>query len=292
MRPERVYMTSIPDRFIRNIGVFTEGEQTRLLDSTVAVVGLGCTGCAIVEFLARAGIGGFVLVDGDRFAQSNANRQLYAKSSTLGEFKVNAAKHAVLDINPEARVVAHNVFLEPGNANGFLKDGELIINGVDDPSTMVIIHRTARALAKPSAFVLSGGIPFHGVCCIIPADGAVDYETFMGLPTANESLDACIANKSALFSKITEARVHSALQRGTIPGPWVESRLKGGPSPSFGITSNIISLVAANEVIKTLIKRQDLEPVYAPNLIHFDGARCEMSVRAPESGRFWFQGDF
>ena len=66
-------MINIPQRFSRNIGVLTENEQRQLLSSNVAVVGLGCTGCAVVEFLARVGIGGLILVDGDRFDETNIN---------------------------------------------------------------------------------------------------------------------------------------------------------------------------------------------------------------------------
>ena len=282
----------IPSRFSRNIGVLTEKEQGRLLSSTVAVVGLGCTGCAVVEFLARAGVGGFILVDGDRFEEVNINRQLYAKSSTLGQFKVEAAKNAVIEINPQARIVAHPMFLDCENAQRLLQPSDLIINGVDDPFTMVIIHRTAEALAKPSVFVLSGVIPFQGVCCIIPVGSSVDYETLMGLPTVNKPLEPQEEIKRELFGKVTNARVFSALRRGAIPGPWVDSRLHGGWVPSFGITSNITSLVAANEAIKVLINRPDLHPVYAPDLIYFDGATCTMTVRRAKPGRFWFQGDF
>lgn len=282
----------IPSRFSRNIGVLTEKEQGRLLSSTVAVVGLGCTGCAVVEFLARAGVGDFILVDGDRFEEVNINRQLYAKSSTLGQFKVEAAKNAVLEVNPQARIVAHPIFLECENAQRLLQPSDLIINGVDDPFTMVIIHRTAEALAKPSVFVLSGVIPFQGVCCIIPVGSPVDYETLMGLPTVNKPLEPQKEIKRELFGKVTNARVFSALRRGAIPGPWVDSRLQGGWVPSFGITSNITSLVAANEAIKVLINRPDLHPVYAPDLIYFDGAACKMTVRRAAPGRFWFQGDF
>lgn len=285
-------MEKIPARFSRNIGVLTEKEQGRLLSSRVAVVGLGCTGCAVVEFLARAGVGGFILVDGDRFEETNINRQLYAKYSTLGQFKVEAARNAILEVNPQARIVTHAMFLERENAQMFLESSDLVINGVDDPFTMVIIHRTAETLAKPSVFVLSGAIPFQGVCCIIPAGSSVDYETLMGLPTVNKPLDPKDEIKRELFEKVTKARVFSALGRGAIPGPWVNGRLQGGWVPSFGITSNITSLMATNEAIKVLINRPNLRPVCAPNLIYFDGATSQMTVKRPKEGVLWFQGGF
>ena len=48
------------------------------------VFGLGGVGSYVVEALARAGVGALTLVDGDRVALSNINRQLYALHSTVG----------------------------------------------------------------------------------------------------------------------------------------------------------------------------------------------------------------
>jgi molybdopterin/thiamine biosynthesis adenylyltransferase len=285
-------MKKIPYRFIRNIGILTEEEQNRLFTSTVSIVGMGCTGCAILEFLARSGVSSFTLIDGDRFEETNINRQLYAKSSTIGQFKVEAAKEAVLDINPNADVTAHPYFLESENDRKIFESSDLIVNGVDDPFSMVVLHRIAKTLSKPSIFLLSGVIPFQGICSAISAKGDIDYETFMGIPIPKKSLDPPQEVKKKLFEKINNDRALSGLRRGAIPGNWVRERIKGGWAPSFGITSNITSLIAANEAIKVLINRTGLSPVYAPDLIYFDGATCNMSIKRAEPGKFWYQGDF
>jgi tRNA A37 threonylcarbamoyladenosine dehydratase len=57
----------IPQRYARNLKTFTLKEQLTLLESTVAVVGLGGLGGTVVELLARAGVGTLNLVDGDVF---------------------------------------------------------------------------------------------------------------------------------------------------------------------------------------------------------------------------------
>jgi len=282
----------IPVRFSKNIGVLTEEEQRHVQGSAVAVVGMGCTGCAVTEFLARAGIGRFILVDGDRFDETNNNRQLYAKFSTLGRFKVEAARDAVLDINPEADITAYTTFLSVENAQEILQPADLVVNGLDDPFTMVVLHRAARALQQTSVFLLSGCLPFQGICTTISPGSIVDYETLMGLPTAGRSLDNPNEIRQELFEKVTKERLLSALRRGAIPGEWVQHRLEGGSVPSFGVTSNITAILAANEAIKVLISRPNLPPVSSPDLIYFDGATCQMSVRTPEPGTFWFQGDF
>jgi molybdopterin/thiamine biosynthesis adenylyltransferase len=282
----------IPTRFSRNIGILSDEEQSCLLASTVAVVGMGCTGCAATEFLARVGVGGFILIDGDTFDETNLNRQLYARVSTLGQCKAIAATAAVMDVNPDARVIAHPCFLAESNAEKLLTGADIVINGLDDPFTMVVLHRTARHMNIPSVFLLSGCVPFQGVCTTFPADSPVDYESVMGLPTRGSPLESPEVIRAELFKKITSARVHSALRRGALPGPWVERRLGGGWMPSFGATSNIVAIVAATEAVKMLIHRKSLPPVRAPELIVFDGAACSMTIAKPPEGSSWFQGNF
>ncbi|MGA7144317.1 MAG: ThiF family adenylyltransferase, partial [Desulfobacterales bacterium] len=46
-----------------------------LLRSRVTIVGLGGLGGAVIEILARVGIGALRLIDGDVFEDSNLNRQ-------------------------------------------------------------------------------------------------------------------------------------------------------------------------------------------------------------------------
>ena len=47
----------------------------------------------MVEALARSGVGTLDLIDNDKVCLSNLNRQIIATHSTLGEYKVEAAKN-------------------------------------------------------------------------------------------------------------------------------------------------------------------------------------------------------
>ena len=76
----------------------------KLQKSKVAVYGLGGVGSYAVEALARAGIGHLVLIDYDKYDVTNINRQLDAKHSNIGKFKVDVMKERILDINPNATV--------------------------------------------------------------------------------------------------------------------------------------------------------------------------------------------
>ena len=76
----------------------------KLRRSHVAVFGLGGVGSYAAECLARSGVGTLTLVDQDTVSVSNINRQLYALSSTVGEYKAEAAARRCRDINPGLRV--------------------------------------------------------------------------------------------------------------------------------------------------------------------------------------------
>ena len=57
----------------------------KLNKSKVAIFGIGGVGSYVVEGLARAGIGNFILVDNDVISESNINRQIIATTKTIGK---------------------------------------------------------------------------------------------------------------------------------------------------------------------------------------------------------------
>ena len=83
----------------------------------VCVVGLGGVGSWCVEALARSGIGRFSLIDMDDICISNTNRQIQALTSTVGQFKGEALRNRILDINPYAQVEVVLDFLRPTNVD-------------------------------------------------------------------------------------------------------------------------------------------------------------------------------
>ena len=82
----------------------------KLANSKVAIFGIGGVGSFVVEALARAGIGNFVLVDNDEVDITNLNRQIIATHKTIGKPKVEIARERILDINPNANVEIYREF--------------------------------------------------------------------------------------------------------------------------------------------------------------------------------------
>ena len=82
----------IPCRYLRNIGTIGPDGQIKLLQSTVAVVGAGGLGGTAIELLARQGVGHLIIIDNDRFAEQNLNRQIMSREGNLGEYNVRGRK--------------------------------------------------------------------------------------------------------------------------------------------------------------------------------------------------------
>ena len=101
--------------FERNIDAYSIWDQERLWKSTVIIIGVGGGGGVVAELLVRAGVGHIVLVDGDKFEESNLNRQIFATQSTIGVNKVDAAKERLLSINPYTKIETYSTFLSKDN---------------------------------------------------------------------------------------------------------------------------------------------------------------------------------
>lgn len=135
--------------FSRSLPLYGEAGIRRLTEAKVAIFGLGGVGSYAAEALARAGVGAFLLVDGDRIEPSNLNRQLYALHSTLGRAKTELARERILDINPGAECAIHSAFVaadEIGQVLALQPDTDLILDAIDSVQTKVaLITKAVRA---------------------------------------------------------------------------------------------------------------------------------------------------
>jgi hypothetical protein len=90
-----------------NYGILSENEQDKVRQARVAILGTGGVGAIIAIILARSGVGHFILIDPDRYTETNTNRQIGCFRDTLGEYKAEVIKRDILRINPEASVEVH-----------------------------------------------------------------------------------------------------------------------------------------------------------------------------------------
>ncbi|SHK51203.1 tRNA A37 threonylcarbamoyladenosine dehydratase [Selenomonas ruminantium] len=119
-------------RFSRSELLLGQAGLAKLADAAVAVFGIGGVGSYVVEGLARAGVGNFVLIDNDVVSLTNINRQLHSLTSTVGMAKTELMRQRILDINPAARVTVINDFYLPDNADRFfIGDYDYVVDAID-----------------------------------------------------------------------------------------------------------------------------------------------------------------
>lgn len=97
--------------FEKNIAAYSIEDQDKLWNSTVIIIGVGGGGGVVAELLVRTGVGHIVLVDGDKYEETNLNRQIGATIETIGQYKVNIIKKRLLSINPLIDVEAQTTYL-------------------------------------------------------------------------------------------------------------------------------------------------------------------------------------
>ncbi len=162
----------LPCRYIRNGDVLSVGEQLRLAGSRVAVAGAGGLGGQAILLLARLGVGTLVVVDGDRFEESNLNRQALCAGETVGEWKALAAAAAVSAVNPGVRVIPHPVKLDAGVVDGILAGSDAVIDGLDNVPDRMLLQDAAARRGIPMVHGALAG--FEGrVMTVLPGDAGV-----------------------------------------------------------------------------------------------------------------------
>jgi molybdopterin/thiamine biosynthesis adenylyltransferase len=121
----------VPERYTRNMATLTPEDQHRLLECTACIVGVGGLGGHVADILARIGVGRLRLVDGDRFEDSNLNRQRFADLASLGQSKVATAREQIAAINPAVAVVALAERLSADNGPAILGDADIAVDCLD-----------------------------------------------------------------------------------------------------------------------------------------------------------------
>lgn len=133
------------------------GEEAiyKLKTAKVLIAGLGGVGGFCLEALARSGVSSFVLIDADSFEESNLNRQLLCTDDNLNSLKTDAAEERVLEINPEAFVQKHPLFINESNIDCFLNDIDIVVDAIDSINSKCYLLK--RCIEKNIPVVSSMG---------------------------------------------------------------------------------------------------------------------------------------
>ncbi len=136
------------------------GEQgiERLRCKRVLVVGLGGVGAYAAEALARAGVGGLTLVDGDAVVPSNLNRQLVALRSTIGRRKVDVMAERIADIHAGCQVGRIDRFIAAAEVPELIAaEYDLVLDAIDSLTSKLALIEAAVLAGVPIASSMGAG---------------------------------------------------------------------------------------------------------------------------------------
>ena len=130
----------------------------KLKSAKVAVFGVGGVGGYAVEAIARAGVSDITLVDSDRVAVSNINRQIIATHDTVGKYKCDCFRERILSINPDANVTVHNIFFSNETKDLFdFSSYNYIIDAIDSLSAKIELITLAKESGTPIISAMGAG---------------------------------------------------------------------------------------------------------------------------------------
>ncbi|MGC9998579.1 MAG: molybdopterin-synthase adenylyltransferase MoeB [Bryobacteraceae bacterium] len=189
--------------------------QLKLKNARVLLVGAGGLGAPLALYLSAAGVGTLGLVDFDVVERSNLQRQVIHGTGDIGRKKIESAAASIAAINPNVRVVRHELALSSENALDIIKNYEIVADGTDNFPTRYLVNDACVLLGKPNVY---GSIfRFEGQASVFAAVDAPCYRCLYPEPP---------------------------------PPGLVPSCAEGGV---LGILPGIIGLIQATEVVKLIL---------------------------------------
>jgi molybdopterin/thiamine biosynthesis adenylyltransferase len=185
----------LPARYERSQGTVGWEGQTKLLESTVAVVGCGGLGGWIIEGLARMGVGHLVLIDGDTFGENNLNRQAFCTETNLGQLKTEAARERLARVNAATEVTVHPVMADEESLGEMLAGADVVVDALDTLPTRLVLQKVAQGLGIPVVHGAIGGYVGQ-VMTVFPGDEGL-YAIYGRGDVPERGVEAQLGNPAA-----------------------------------------------------------------------------------------------
>lgn len=232
----------MPERFQREEQLIGSDALKKLSACHVAVFGIGGVGGHLIEALARAGIGELTIIDGDKVAKNNINRQIVALESTVGQAKTAVMQRRILDINPSAKVNAVNEFFTKETDMDFATF-DYIADAIDTVSSKIEIIRRAKQNNKMVIAAMGAGNKLNPSGFTVSDISKTKVDPLARV-MRQELKKLGISGVKAVYSEEEPIMSKSA----------GESKASGRPAPgSISFVPPVMGLIMAGEIIKDLI---------------------------------------
>jgi sulfur-carrier protein adenylyltransferase/sulfurtransferase len=163
--------------------------QTRLKAAKVLCIGAGGLGSPVLMYLAAAGVGEIGIVEFDVVDETNLQRQIIHGQSDVGRSKAESARDTIAEINPNVKVVLHELRLDSSNALDVLRDYDLIVDGTDNFPTRYLVNDACVLLGKP--YVWGSIFRFEGQVSVFWADRGPCYRCLYPEPPPPGMVPSC-----------------------------------------------------------------------------------------------------
>lgn len=221
----------------------------KLMNSRVAIFGIGGVGGFAAEALVRSGIGTIDLIDHDTVAPSNLNRQIIATCDTIGMLKVDAAEARFKSINPDCVIHKHPVFYTRENAEAF--DFSLfdhVVDAIDTVSGKMAIIERAYTAGTPVISSMGAGNKLDPT-----AFELADINETSVCPLARVIRTECrkrgIKHLRVVYSKEKPVKSTGGKEQT------VEAGRRSVPG-SVAFVPSVAGLIIAGEVVRCLLNKQ------------------------------------
>lgn len=128
---------------------FDVAGQENLLDATALIIGLGGLGSPAAMYLAAAGVGHLILVDFDRVELSNLQRQIIHHTDDIGRTKVESARDALHQLNPDVKLTLIDHKLEGEELQQQVTSADVVLDGSDNFATRFAVNDACVTAGTP-----------------------------------------------------------------------------------------------------------------------------------------------
>jgi adenylyltransferase/sulfurtransferase len=177
------------DRYARHIVLPQVGGvgQRKLKGASIAVIGAGGIGSAVIPALAGAGIGRLTIIDSDIVELANLHRQPLFTEADAGKPKAELAAEFVKRLNRFVEVAPKRERIDPENARTLLAGHDLVIDGSDNFATRLAVSDACVELGLP--LVSAAAIQFQGQVGLFRQQPC--YRCFVGDAFDSDDCDNC-----------------------------------------------------------------------------------------------------
>jgi molybdopterin/thiamine biosynthesis adenylyltransferase len=177
------------ERYARHIVLPQVGGvgQRRLKAASIAIVGAGGIGSAVIPALAGAGLGSLTIIDCDTVELANLHRQPLFAEADPGKSKAQVAAGFVKRLNHLVEVTPRNDRIGGENSPDLLAGNDMVIDGSDNFETRLAVSDACVRLGIP--LVSAAAVQFQGQVGLFR--GQPCYRCFVGDAFDADDCDTC-----------------------------------------------------------------------------------------------------